>query len=319
MNVLVTGAAGYVGRQLIDKLSELHNEGDTIVAMDIKSIQTDKRKHNVIYIEEDIRSPQIKNIIAQHQIDTVVHLAAIVTPAKNSNREFEYSVDVLGTRNVLEACISQTVGHFITTSSGAAYGYYKDNPEWISETDTLRGNPEFPYSDHKRLIEEMLYEFRKNHSELKQTIFRVGTILGETTKNQITALFERKKILVIKGYHSPFVFIWDQDLINILYRAISAKKEGIYNVAGDGALYPKDIADRLNKKLLIIPYNIIYAVLLIQKWLAINQTDPAQLIFIMFRPVLDNRKLKEDFGYIPQKTSSEVFDFFIRHNKFFKP
>jgi UDP-glucose 4-epimerase len=38
----------------------------------------------------------------------VVHLASIVTPGKKSNREFEYSVDVDGTRNLLEACLRHT-------------------------------------------------------------------------------------------------------------------------------------------------------------------------------------------------------------------
>ena len=48
---------------------------------------------------------------------------------------------------------------------------------------------------------------------LEQVVFRVGTILGETTRNQITALFERPRLLAIRGAASPFVFIWDRDVV----------------------------------------------------------------------------------------------------------
>jgi len=91
---------------------------------------------------------------------------------------------------LLEACISTGVKRIIVTSSGAAYGYHADNPEWLVEHDRLRGNEEFAYSHHKRLVEEMMDDYREKHPELEQVIFRIGTILGKNVNNQITALFE---------------------------------------------------------------------------------------------------------------------------------
>ena len=84
------------------------------------------------------------------------------------------------------------VQHVIVSSSGAAYGYHPDNPAWLSETDAIRGNHEFAYSWHKRLVEEMLAEYREREPQLRQTVFRIGTILGETVSNQITALFDMR-------------------------------------------------------------------------------------------------------------------------------
>jgi nucleoside-diphosphate-sugar epimerase len=108
----------------------------------------------------DIRAPEVDAIVARHKPQVVVHLASIVTPGKKSNREFEYSVDVDGTRNLLEACLSHHVKRVIVSSSGAAYGYHADNPEWLSESDPVRGNQSFAYSWHKRLVEEMLADYR---------------------------------------------------------------------------------------------------------------------------------------------------------------
>ena len=57
----------------------------------------------------------------------------------------------------------------------------------------MRGNAEFAYSHHKRLIEEMLAKARTEHPELKQLIFRPGTVLGETVHSPVTDLFERPR------------------------------------------------------------------------------------------------------------------------------
>ena len=135
----------------------------------------------------DVREPAMRELICEARPDTVIHLASIVTPGKDSSRELEYAVDVLGTENVLNGCVAAGVQQIIVTSSGAAYGYHADNPAWLTEDMPLRGNDSFAYSHHKRLVEEMLAQYRQNHPQLAQTVLRIGTILGERVDNQITA------------------------------------------------------------------------------------------------------------------------------------
>ncbi|HBC18981.1 MAG TPA: epimerase, partial [Alcanivorax sp.] len=118
-----------------------------------------------------------------------------------------------GTRNVLDACVAAGVEQLVVTSSGAAYGYHPDNPAWLDEDDALRGNPEFPYSDHKRQVENLLAEYRQKHPALKQLVLRPGTVLGANTRNLITRLFEKPRLVAVAGSPSPFVFIWDQDVV----------------------------------------------------------------------------------------------------------
>jgi len=219
-------------------------------------------------------------------------------------------VDVTGTKNVLEACVTSGVRRIIVTSSGAAYGYHADNPEWLTEDDPVRGNEAFAYSHHKRLVEEMLAEYRRTHPQLKQVVFRVGTILGETTRNQITALFERPRLIAIRGSKSPFVFIWDQDVVGAIEHAIFSGGAGIYNVAGDGALSIQQIAARLGKRCITLPPGLLRFVLAVLHPLRLSRYGPEQVDFLRYRPVLDNRRLKEQFGYVPKLTSAEVFELF---------
>ncbi len=310
--VLVTGAAGYLGSQLIAALAADAVRGPAaLVAMDVRELPREGRLAGVAYETADIRAPDLAAILQRHAIETVVHLASIVTPGKNSKREFEYSVDVLGTENLLKACVAAEVTKIVVSSSGAAYGYHADNPAWISEDAPLRGNQAFAYSWHKRLVEEMLADYRVRAPQLRQVVFRIGTILGETVKNQITDLFDQPRLIAIRGSASPFVFIWDQDVVGCMLEAVNSDKSGIYNVAGDGALGVREIAARLGKRCVVLPAWLLRSALAVLKPLGLTQYGPEQVNFLRYRPVLDNRRLKEVFGYVPQKTSAEVFEFYL--------
>lgn len=305
--VLVTGSSGYLGRLLVAELASRVRDGrlGAVVAADIRELDIVPR--GATFVKHDVRDPGLAELITRHGVTVVVHLASIVTPPTGSTRAFEYSVDVGGTERVLEACVAAHVHRIVVTSSGAAYGYHADNPAWLSETDPVRGNATFAYSWHKRLVEERLATCRREHPELEQVIFRVGTILGETVNNQITALFEKKRLLAIRGSDSPFVFVHDRDVVGCLVRAVDSPVTGIFNVAGDGALTIDEIAALLGKPVLRLPSPLLRGALALLKPLGLTRYGPEQVDFLRYRPVLDNARLKRDFGYVPALTSREVF------------
>ena len=306
--VLVTGSSGYLGSQVVAALAA---RGDvSTVALDVR--EPAQRLPGVSYEIGDIRAPEVDAIVARHRPRVVIHLASIVTPGKRSDREFEYSVDVGGSRNILEACVRHGVRRIVVSSSGAAYGYHPDNPEWLTETDPVRGNQTFAYAWHKRLVEEMLADYRVRQPQLEQVVFRIGTILGATVRNQITDLFEKPRLIAIRGADSPFVFIHDQDVVGAILHAVDAPVTGIFNVAGDGKLTILEIAQRLGKRCVVIPASLLQAALWLLKRLRLTQYGPEQVDFLRYRPVLDNRRLKEVFGYVPKLGSAEVFDLWRR-------
>ena len=310
-SVLVTGAGGYIGRLLVETLSARREELSSVVAADLFIPPPQQRLPGVEYVVADVRSPYLETVMRRCEPEVVVHLAAIVTPGKRSNRKLEHSVDVLGTENVLRSCLAAGVEQFITTSSGAAYGYWPDNSEWLDEEDPIRGNETFAYSHHKRLVEEMLARWRREHPELEQLIFRPGTVLGSTTRNQITALFEKPWVLGLEGSASPFVLIWDQDVVEAIIKGIHERPAGIYNLAGDGVLTLRQIASRLGKPYVELPVDLITSALGIMKRIGLTQYGPEQIDFLRYRPVLSNRRLKDELGYIPAKTTAEVFEHYI--------
>lgn len=313
-NILVTGGTGYIGSILMHKLSIAKEKYGFETIINAAITPPIKVLENVIYEKLDIRDNNLVNLLKKYSVDCVVHLASVVTPGKKSHREFEYSVDVDGTKNVLCACIEAKVKRVIVSSSGAAYGYHPENSTILTEESPLRGNYEFAYSYHKKLVEEELKLYRNNHPELEQTIFRIGTVMGKDMNNQISDIFKKPFLIGILGSTTPFNFILDEDVADCFMQAITSKKTGIFNLAGDGFLTINDYSELLQKTKIIIPPFLLTTGLKILKKLGLTQYGPEQVMFLQYRPVLDNTKLKKEFGFIPQMTSLEVFKFFMKYN-----
>ncbi len=158
----------------------------------------------------------------------------------------------------------------------------------------------------------MLAAYREKYPRLQQLIFRPCSIVGATTNNKIGKLFSGRAILDPGGHNSPFVFIWDRDVIRAIQFGVRRSASGIYNLAGDGALTPAEIARLLGKPLRRPSGWLVKLLLGIGFFLRLTDKHPDQVIFLQYRPVLLNRRLKEELGFVPEKTSAEAFAYFAR-------
>lgn len=305
--ILITGGGGFLGSHVARQLAA-RDDVELVVSGDVR-IGADARPGVIDVVADVTDATALAPLLRRYDIDTVVHLAAIVNPGRDV--DLEYRVDVEGSAHVLAACAEAGVRRIVVSSSGAAYGYHADNPTWITEDAPIRGNDEFPYSRHKRLVEEMLAGYRVSHPELSQVIFRIGTILGPSVQNQITALWDGPRILRIAGSDSPFVFAWVDDVAAAMVHAATDGPAGIFNVAGDGALSVTEIAARLRKPLLTVPAGALSLALRVGRMLRLTVHGPEKVRFLRYRPVLDNTRLKRDFGFTPARTSSEAFDEYL--------
>jgi UDP-glucose 4-epimerase len=305
--VLVTGGSGFLGTAVVRGLVA---DGVRVVSGDVRApVDRVRGAHHVHLDVTDAAA--VDRAVAGHRPGTVVHLASVVTPGPDSTRARQHAVDVGGTEHVLAACLAYGVRRVVVSSSGAAYGYHPDNGAahggWLTEDDPLRGNEEFAYSHHKRLVEERLAALRETHPGLEQVVLRIGTILGERVDNQITALFERRRLLRVAGSDSAFVFAWDADVAAVVRQAVTGEVTGVFNVAGDGAMTVADIARAQGRGTLTVPEPVLRGALRAGRRLRLSPYGPEQTMFLRHRPLLDNTRLKREFGYTPRYTSREAF------------
>ncbi len=182
--VLVTGAAGFIGSHLVQKL--IHS-GYTVVGLDnfddyypitIKRSNTRvlAKEENFQLIEGDIRdSSLLSNIFSKNDFQSVMHLAARAGVRPSIEHPLLYQdVNVTGTLNLLQACRNANVGKFIFASSSSVYGINSASP--FSE-DANVNRPVSPYAASKASAE--LFCRTYNHLyNLPIVILRLFTVYG---------------------------------------------------------------------------------------------------------------------------------------------
>jgi UDP-glucose 4-epimerase len=308
VKILITGAAGCLGSRVVKAL--LKNDNFDIYATDIKQSPFTTYE-NLHYQCFDLRSNEFYEWVEEVKPNKIVHLASILQLSSNVTREMAYEIDVVSTDKLLAKSVEIGVDKFVITTSGAAYGYYPENKNVITEDRATKGNSDYFYSAHKAEVEQLMTQYSQSNPELKQVTFRPGAVLGPDFDGPIVNLFKQKVIVGLLRYPGPFNFIWSEDIVDYIIEALTTDVTGKFNISGDGTLSMKDIAKRLNKKYIPLPPMLIQAALAIAKPLGLSQYGPEQVKFIKYRPVLANDKIKNTFVHQPTYTSEQALDSFL--------
>ena len=119
MKILVTGAAGQIGTDLV---KTLHSRGHTLVATDIRK-PSQPFSEGVQWFDLDVtRRDDVFAVTAEVRPDAVFNLAAILSARGEANPQHTYEVNQQGTYYVLDACREYGVTQALFTSSIAVYG-----------------------------------------------------------------------------------------------------------------------------------------------------------------------------------------------------
>jgi UDP-glucuronate 4-epimerase len=193
MKVLVTGAAGFIGSNVADKLA---SRGDTVVGVDNFNDYYDpgrKRanaqrllQHDRFYlVEADIRDRQrMLALFEEEQFDAVAHLAAMAGVRNAIEHPALYvEVDLNGTQHLMDAARFNSVGNFVFASTSSVYGNTKQIP--FVETDPC-DRPLQPYAAAKRAAEMLGYTYHYLFG-LNFTVLRFFTVYGPNNRPDMMA------------------------------------------------------------------------------------------------------------------------------------
>lgn len=198
MRLLVTGATGLAGKYIIQRLAGKENY--------ILCVVRDKDKFLKLFDEEyvaqvsfhEMKEPEnltaddYKNIVEQHNIDTVIHNAALAREYSIKADKY-YKINVLWTKNLATGFLKSTVKHnrFIYISSVGVYG---TNPKVCPAKETIEYDPDGKYHTSKMEAEKELIKLRENQ-KLPLIILRPSIMYGMGDYGFVHKLFK----LVSKG------------------------------------------------------------------------------------------------------------------------
>ena len=224
-NVLITGGSGYFGEILCKKLI---NKNYNCTILDINPPDYNFLGNNVNYINCDIRDTSLV-MDSLKNINYVFHNVAQVPLSKN--KKLFHDVNYLGTKNILEASLENSIDHFAYTSSSAIFGVPDKNP--INETTIPIPGEE--YGKAKLDGEKIVEEFSK--LGLKTSIIRPRTILGGGRLGIFQILFEwiyqNQNIPVFDNGNNIYQFVHADDLAEAIIKTTKIPKSEIFNIGAE--------------------------------------------------------------------------------------
>ncbi len=219
MNVLVTGGSGYFGSLLVRRLLE---QGHGCAVFDLND--ADDRPREVRLFRGDVRD-QGALAEACRGMDAVFHNVAQVPLAKD--RALFASVNIDGTRNLLQACRDAGVAKVVYTSSSAVFGV----PRELPVTEDTPPSPAEAYGAAKLAGETLCREYADRGLDV--TIVRPRTILGHGRLGIFQILFEwirqGSNVPVLGRGDNVYQFVHADDMAEVCIRAAQRPGAAVYN------------------------------------------------------------------------------------------
>ena len=193
MRVLVSGAAGFIGSNLAEKLAQ---RGDQVVGLDNFNDYYDPAKKranerrlaaypNFRMIEADIRDrDRMLALFEDEQFDAVAHLAALAgVRSAVQHPDLYINVDYNGSQNLMDAARFNQIQNFVFASTSSVYGATKQIP--FVESDPC-DRPLQPYAAAKRGVEMLGYTYHYLY-DLNFTAIRFFTVYGPNGRPDMMA------------------------------------------------------------------------------------------------------------------------------------
>lgn len=311
MRILVTGASGYIGGNLIEALCE-KDWVETVIGTDIREPAKNHAKYT--FDKRDVRE-SMDDIFDAERIDTVVHTAYVLPPIHDTG--LMEDINKRGTKNVLASAVRAGVQQILYTSSTTAYGFHADNDDPLTETSPLRGNDDFTYAKNKKEIERIFDDFIIDRPDITVSIVRPCYVIGPGIANPLSTHL-KKKFVVFPSNARPWQFVHEDDLRDVLVMLIEKQIGGIYNIAGSGSITFNEMIRMLGNIPVPIPWPLLYVAndLAWRLRLSFITEFPSPAMRMMVHPwIADSKKLITETGYRYRYSSREAFESFARSVK----
>jgi len=308
-NILgITGSFGYIGKRLLARLAK--SDGfDQIICTDIIP-PSDALPPNFHFHHCDIRDgDRLLQLFRDTGVNTVIHLAFIAHPTRDP--DFEFDVDVNGTKNVISACRQLKIKKLVVASSDCAYGFFEGTPDYLKESAPVRSTPGFPYSENKAEIENLLSGFREKTPSCAVVILRPCMVMGPNADNTTTDSMKQPVIIGVRGYDPIMQFVHEDDTAEAFYLAATKEVGGAFNLAADEGLRYSQLAKELGKFFITLPAWLLYPLVEMLYRLRLLPFGKAQLDYIRYPLSMNVEKVQNELGFMPKYTSMETIRSFL--------
>ncbi|MCU1674894.1 MAG: NAD-dependent epimerase/dehydratase [Frankiales bacterium] len=311
--VLVTGVSRYLGSRLAAVL-QADPSIERVIGVDTVAPKLDVQKvlGRTEFVRADIRNPLIAKVIAQAEVDTVVHLNVIATPLGAGGRTAMKEINGIGTMQLLAACQkAPSMQKLVVKSTTAIYGSSPRDPALFTEDVEPRSLPKSGYAKDAVEVEGFVRGFGRRRPDVTLTLLRFTNFTGPTIDSALARYFSLPVVPTVLGFDPRIQLCHEDDGIEVLRRSTVEDHPGIYNVGGAGVLLLSQAIRRIGRPSFPIPSPAVSLVAQAFRRAGLVDFSPEQMRYLQHGRVADVSRLARRFGWSPRPTL-EAFDDFAR-------
>ena len=309
--VLVTGVSRYLGSRLAAVL-QADPSVERVIGVDTVAPKADVTKllGRTEFVRADIRNPLIAKVIAQAEVDTVVHMNVIATPLGAGGRTAMKEINVIGTMQLLAACQkAPSMRKLVVKSTTAIYGSSPRDPALFTEDVEPRSLPKSGYAKDAVEVEGYVRGFGRRRPDVTLTLLRFTNFTGPTIDSALARYFALPVVPTVLGFDPRVQLCHEDDGIEVLRRATLEEHPGIYNVGGKGVLLLSQAIRRIGKPSFPVPSPAVSLVAQAFRRAGMVDFSPEQMRYLQHGRVADVSRLANRFGWGPRPTAAAFDDF----------
>ncbi|GAB4589393.1 SDR family oxidoreductase [Nocardia sp. IFM 10818] len=311
--VMVTGASRFFGGNVVARLAA-DPAIETVIAVDAKQPSREllRRMGRAEFVRADIRNPLIRKVIDGHQVDTVVHPAALSRPPSGGGRAAMKDMNVLGAMQLFAVCRkASSVRRVVVRSSSAVYGCSAKDPVKFTEEMSARTPPRGWFARDMIEVEGFVRGLARRRPDISTAILRFPPIVGPQLANRGVQYFRSPVTPTILGRDPRMQLLHEEDAIAVLTHAALGAPGGTFNVAGDGAMALSQAIRRAGRIELPVPYSIFRTAGRTLMGPVMREFTAEQIDYFHFGCGLDTTRMRTELGFQPRWTTVQAFDDFI--------
>jgi UDP-glucose 4-epimerase len=306
-SVLITGATGIIGRQLVHQLYHDNRVSHIFgVAIDDEPYYFRNYDQNrFLYRPVNIlKRRQLNNLFLSEafkrtEIDTVVHMAFMDRPEEPDIST--HTLNVEGTKNLLTRCIEHgSIDQFIFQSSYSVYKVRPGNPILLDEEADLNFDPHASQWVQDRVDADMICRSMMDNGTMRILVLRTGPIIGRNIRTGLNRLLESHVIYRLVGFDPMVNPIHVHDVLRALKHSIFRDVQGVFNIAGLDVAPLSEFIRMTGTPCVPLPWFLLKQLNWLQRKLGLTQYNCMDFPdSLRYSVMLDTRRAREELDFKP--------------------
>ena len=319
--VLVTGVSRYLGTRLAATLAA-DPSIERVIGVDTVPPRPEASRllGRTEFVRADIRNPLIAKVIAQAEVDTVVHMNVIATPLGAGGRTAMKEINVIGTMQLLAACQkAPSMRKLVVKSTTAVYGSSPRDPALFTEDSEPKSLPKSGYAKDAVEVEGYVRGFGRRRPDVTLSLLRFTNFIGPVIETPLTRYLSLPVVPTVLGFDPRIQLCHEDDGVEVLRRCSTEDHPGIFNVGGDGVLLLSQAIRRVGRLAFSVPSPFVSLVGQAFRRAGLVDFSPEQMRYLEHGRVADVTRLRGELDWAPRSTVEAMQSFVERSPRLLNP